>query len=645
MGEWHYRAKRPGEPNREPIYGEFFSIDAISEPGMALIREAIQNSLDAKRPDEKARVRVYLSGSGAQRKGRPAEWSQVAEFMEGAWEHIRAEGTGLPEDLIPREGDECPWLVIEDFGTTGLEGDPSEPFQPKEKGTNRFYHFFRAEGQTDKGTSDRGSWGVGKHVFLQASRVSVMLGLTVRASDRNRLLMGKNVLKSHYIEDRNYQDGYYGTPPDGGDGLVMPFEDTGVIDRFAEVFRISRGRDEPGLSVVVPWIHEEITEEAILKAIVTDYFYPILTGTLDVIVKTPNIPELEITQESLSEVVGRLDLEIAGDVRPVVDLAIWAQDQGPDARRTLKMPDPGRAWQWSEDLIPDGMGSELRDLYTRGEPLAVRVPVTVVRKNGKEQESFFDVYLRRNERESRERPFFIRDGIVISRVDAPYSRGITAIVVAEDAPISSFLRTAENPSHTEWQTTHLKEEYRYGCVTDLKFVKTSVHELTRLLFSADAEEDPSLLIDIFSLPENPEEEIAAPEDEPTEEPGRKTPEPDPPERRPRRFRIEQIAGGLSVVPGKKASPPVPSLMEVRMAYDVRRGHPLKRYEESDFQVDRQPIEITETRNISVLENEGNRVLIRIEDADFRFGMRGFDERRQLYVKVDLREDTDGDQAA
>ena len=50
---WHFNTKRPSDKERNPIQGEFFAADAISKPGEPLVREGIQNSLDARRNGEK----------------------------------------------------------------------------------------------------------------------------------------------------------------------------------------------------------------------------------------------------------------------------------------------------------------------------------------------------------------------------------------------------------------------------------------------------------------------------------------------------------------------------------------------------------------------------------------------------------------
>ena len=50
---------------------------------------------------------------------------------------------------VPGPGSHCPYLVFDDFGTTGLDGDVTQ--WHKVEGTrNGFFTFFRAEGQSDK---------------------------------------------------------------------------------------------------------------------------------------------------------------------------------------------------------------------------------------------------------------------------------------------------------------------------------------------------------------------------------------------------------------------------------------------------------------------------------------------------------------
>ena len=164
--KWHFRPLTAGEPTRDPIVGEFFATEAIQNPAVALVREGIQNSLDAA-VDDIVRVRLFLA------TGRDALPSKsAATWFEGAWKHLLAPRNGLREP--PKEGDPCPFLVFEDFGTRGLQGNVKQPFDDPDT-KNHFFYFFRAEGRSAKSELDRGRWGIGKHVFPRSSRVAPLL--------------------------------------------------------------------------------------------------------------------------------------------------------------------------------------------------------------------------------------------------------------------------------------------------------------------------------------------------------------------------------------------------------------------------------------------------------------------------------------
>jgi hypothetical protein len=57
--KWSFRKMSRGETTRDPIIGEFFSTEAIENPAEALVREGIQNALDAK-TGQAIRVRIFL---------------------------------------------------------------------------------------------------------------------------------------------------------------------------------------------------------------------------------------------------------------------------------------------------------------------------------------------------------------------------------------------------------------------------------------------------------------------------------------------------------------------------------------------------------------------------------------------------------
>ena len=68
--------------------------------------------------------------------------------------------------------------------------------------------------------------------------------------------MGHIVLKSHKLNGGHWApDGHFGLRPQQ---LVLPSEDAQLLDRFSARFHIKRF-DEPGLSLVVPYLDDEFT--------------------------------------------------------------------------------------------------------------------------------------------------------------------------------------------------------------------------------------------------------------------------------------------------------------------------------------------------------------------------------------------------
>ena len=639
MPRWHFKRLRPGDTTREPIQGEFFATEAISNSAAALVREGIQNSLDARHNGQRVQVRIRICG-----KEGAISPQDVAPYLEGAWLHLEARPNGLREP--PSQRDRCPYLVFEDFGTTGLEGDPGQ-WHKKDDVRNGFFTFFRAEGHSDKGESDRGRWGVGKTVFPRSSRISSFWGVTVRASDGRRCLMGRAILKSHEVNGtRHVPDGYFGSP--GNDELVLPVGEPKYIDGFCRVFGLMRGAD-PGLSLVVPWYDlEEITLNALLEAVVEGYFFPILAGDLEVTVAGPDGRPHHLAADTLLETVRRLGGPFATTLLPRLELAVWARDISRGPFLTLQRPSESRALHWSADLIGKDATQQLRRKLQMGERIAVRVPMPVREKRKPVRWSFFDVFMVRDGTEERGRPVYVREGIIIPDVRGKTTRGIRALVVVEDKPLAAMLGDSENPAHTQWQNgSNYKGKYLYAA--DLKFVSDSVAEIVRLVTEAEEEADPAVLIDLFSLPAERDaaDAIRCRTKKAGPPRGPHPPQPPaPPQPRPKAFRVHEIVGGFRITRGDNGVP-TPNGLEIRVAYDIRKGNPLRKYHKADFQLDKLPIRIGDDLDgIEVISRSLNQMVVKVTKPDFRLSVTGFDENRDLYVRVLAREDEkDGDQTA
>jgi hypothetical protein len=645
MATWNFMLQRPGDTNREPIQGEFFATEAISNTAAALVREGNQNSLDAGSHGEKTRVRIYLSGSG-EKAITPAK---MAPYLSGIWPHYQAKQNGLRD--VPAPTERCPFLVFEDFGTTGLAGDPLQ-WHKKEGVKNGFFTFFRAEGQSDKEEGDRGRWGVGKFVFPRSSGVSSFLAVTVRHDDKRRLLIGRAILKTHAIGALRYvPDGYFGELKDleTGGQIVAPVENSECIDQFCADFGLARGT-EPGLSIVVPWYDPEITQATLLRAVIEDYFFPILDGSLEVTVDGPD-GETALTAESIVAVVEKLNGTLAAGMVPLINLAAWVRSLKPEDIVALnRMPETGPP-KWTPALFPEAPVATLREKYHKGERIAVRVPFFVRPKGGEKKWSHFDVALERDGSEARERPVFVREGIIISDIRSHYSRGLRSLVISDDGPLATLLGDSENPAHTQWQRdgSNYKGKYTYPA-ENLSFVINSVSEVIRFITEADKEADKSILVDVFSLPaeaDDPDAVNTKVKKDQGVKPGKKSPPTgEPPKPSPKRFKVEKIKGGFRVRPGDPEAQ-APKQLDIQVAYSIRSGNPLKKWNKADFELDKAPITLgNDLKGITVLSQSGNEIKAEVTETDFLLSVTGFDENRDLFVKVTVpQEESDGDQAA
>lgn len=143
----------------------------------------------------------------------------------------------------PAPDEPLEFMVVEDFGTRGLQGDPRQSEDEEIDSTgprNDFYYFWRNIGRSRKQASELRRWGLGKTVFPAASRINSFFAITTRVDDQRRFMMGQSVLKIHKTGGKRfYPYGYYGQFE--GD-FAVPVDDRALIDQFCREFQLARGR-------------------------------------------------------------------------------------------------------------------------------------------------------------------------------------------------------------------------------------------------------------------------------------------------------------------------------------------------------------------------------------------------------------------
>lgn len=441
--------------------------------------------------------------------------------------------------------------------------------------------------------------------------------------------MGQAILRSHFVGPACFQDGWFGRRR-ADERPVFPVDDTETLTEFCDAFTILR-KEQPGLSLVVPYLQDDITERDIVAAVLRGYFYPIVMGDLEVTVRAGDRQSV-LDFDSICNEVEKLEADLRAEIKPLIALAIWARDNRTPLPELLS-PDPQAAPQWGDAALPTELRAHVREHLRDQQPFGLRVPVMVrPRIPGKPQRpSHFDVLMVRDDKESAGRPVFVREGIIVSDVRGHRSRGIRSLVVVNRGPLATMLGDSENPAHTQWQKdgSKFKDRYYYGTAY-IRFVADSVAEIVRICTESEDQEDLSLLSDIFSIPVDEGEPVV--DEEGADEDRDEETEPKPPDIHPGsgvRFVVSPVDGGFTIRPSGRFSP-VPASVRIRVAYDVRRGNAFSKYNVGDFRLESMDVKVTGAGVFNTHENE---IILDVVREDFSVTIRGFDANRDVRISA------------
>lgn len=618
---WIQAVRHPTSKQRDPIQGEFFNTESITTLAAKLTREGIgQNPMDAAIADP-VQVRVYVSGNTG------ALSSEVANrYFHELRQHVAA----CDPSAHTQFDEPCRFLVIEDFNTTGLRGDVAATEEPPPENPNDFFYFFRAEGKSGKSGADRGRWGVGKYVFPMASHINTFFGLTVREEDAYQpLLMGQTVLKNHSYAGVSYEPDGWWSDTDWRD-VPIPLHDAELIADFRENWNVSRDR-ETGLSIVIPYIREDLGADDLKRAIVLDYYLAIIEGKFTATVASAENPDgLVISHDTLEQVVATLsNVEEREELGRQISLARWHTQLTED--EFIYVAQSAGNPVWSTELIAPEDRERIRTALDQGNMVAVRVPVEVRYQGATTGNwSFFDVVFS-PEPGYTGRPQFVREGLIVSEVNSSSLPSLRCSVIVNDDDLAQMVGDAEGPAHTNWSPQRLSfsGKYRYGRQW-LSFIKRAPAAILSIVREEDEQADRSLLARFFPTPAaQPAPQPPAGGDEPG--PGPTSP-PAPPPPRPRSVRVTRIQRGFAVhLTGERTV----RTIRIRVAYDRRQGNPFAHWRVEDFDLI-SPAFSVEIEGGTLDVRKGNQLVVSVANTDnFSLQVRGFDENRDLRVDTDV----------
>lgn len=634
---WNFATRSEAAVQTDPFEEEFFIGSNDNELDDAhvgsLVRESVQNAIDARVGPAPVRVTFALHEAQIRQ-------TDALRYLAGLKPHLAAMSPPVPWPL-DNESHTIRWLVYEDFQTSGLCGDPAIIDDPPSGTREDFYWFWRNVGRSAKTGEKLGRWGLGKTVFPSSSNINCIIGLTRRADDSRLLIMGQAVLRNHTIGGKRYLPyGLLSNPVAVGE-TPMPFEGEDAGAEVTRAFRLRRN-GETGLSLVVPFVRDGITAEAIARSVCIHFFVRVLRGELVVETIDENGGCYEITADTIEDVVKQVRWEMPDSQRraspPPLELARIAIDRLTSSSVDATLPTAGATGTaaWTRDILPKAIAEPLaKALAADGGRIVVKVPLVLERASGDRVETHFHVVLRRRP-DGKGEGWYVRDGMTITAVNRkrPSGGDYEGLLLASDPTISGFLGDAEGPAHVEWS----KEEKRLSrnwrtFARRLGFVTNGIVYLADLLRENQPKAASLALSKVFSvrLPARPEGPTSPTVDKPEEIPTRKD-----------WYAIGPKGHGFSIrsVPNVPR-PPVHNL-RVTFAYDVSSGDPFRIWSPFDFELRLGQASTLKLKGTGLRATllAGNEVLLTDLEETFSFSVDGFDPARDVIVRTEVDAPTD-----
>ena len=641
MTTWIFSPVSAASVRRDPNETELFKIEQAGEDEYAgtdaLVREVIQNSLDARHLQEPVRVRFALH----QRDEMPRR-ERLSHYFSRLKPALEFREIEFTDDGVPKLTNG--FLVCEDFGTTGLAGDPNLVTDPP-RGTSEkqdFFWFWRNIGRSGKTGDDLGRWGLGKTVYRAASRVGCMFGLTVRQADSRQLLMGQAVLKIHRHDDCEWAAEGFWCSGDDTQNRPLAIEEPAELHTFRNEWKLARN-EEPGLSVVVPYVAEELRAERLLRLAVVNFFLPIIKGQLIVEVSGPadlgHRHTWRVDSGTIAKICDELNWNGRGTLKlaspPPIQFAKDCMREIPACHAT-KLLGESRVPSLDDSSFDSETLDIIRRKYLAEEIIAVQVQAVLPRKAGGLATGKLLAFVQRTGTTDRHESYYVREGMTITKLNTKRSvRGVRGLVIVDPGDLASLLGDTEGPAHTTWDTSNDERPNRVwktwkGRVT---FFSNILDSLIELLTPQSNAPDYDLLSDFFSI-----EKTQSPQLNRRAKKGGEAiapPPVSPPPATPRWYRLNGRPGGFTIVDSGELPTKIGAILRVSVGYDLPSRNPLKAWSPFDFEFgDKNHRLHVAGVGVNVRAKMGNVLDIEVLKSDFYITATGFDIHRDLFVRID-----------
>lgn len=272
---WHFA---PQEGGREDGPNDAMMQNFKASPYKALVREAVQNSLDAVLDSSKP-VRVEFSFNSLSSRNFNNFFALQNHIQEcKSYFHWQPKAVLLYDGMInyfktKLVGKGIGYIKIADYNTKGMDYSP-------ESSSSKFYAFARAAGVSSKIDQESGgSFGFGKSAYFQLSPIGTIFISTLTNRGQN-VFEGVSWLCSHNFNGQKvssvgYYDNNYGRPVDNREKIPARFQ-----------------RDEPGTNFYIMGFREsdesDATNDMITEAL-RSFWFAIHCNKLEITIAGGNI--------------------------------------------------------------------------------------------------------------------------------------------------------------------------------------------------------------------------------------------------------------------------------------------------------------------------------------------------------------------
>jgi hypothetical protein len=574
------------------------------------VREAIQNSLDARLGTSKAVTISFRFHEGIV--------GQRQAFLEDVISFRNRAGLSVPDAWKQHK---VSWITIEDFNAKGLGGSLTDRMSD-------FWNYWLNFGVSNKDGSGRGGRGIGRVTFLIASQIRTVLGLTRRHSDSKIVASGMSILKAlpdgsrlhsthAYLakaENASIYDLY--DAPEFSSALRTAFEFEGYSDT----------KSETGLGLAIPYPHEELQPEGVLASAIEHFAPAILTGTLVVRVNNTTLDAGTIESVAHSVATSIRTDAIRSDVGRYINL-IRAGLGDPKHSLTVEDFKNGLAQLKETPLV-----KTLQTSATQNEIIALQVNMPLERHGKKASVSLRAVICRTPGGQLPIDRLF-REGMSLPDVKAKNPGEFDLIVLVDDSALATYLNFCEGKAHLDLlESKEIKSKLEEKGYSDgyriRRFVKRLPVDLRNLLTPDITDPDSSVFDDFFAVDD----------DKPGNRPGigrgvidPPPPPPPPPTPKPPVLLIETLSDGFRAI----ANPSYtawPVNISISMAYaDGSRNPDWSEYDfsPSDLEYSGSGCDLSLNRNSLKALGCGPNTRIQVT---------GFDAQRELDTKIRIWKD-------